>query len=269
MIDGQHDDGTDGAEGVRAAVPIRLDSFRADITALVVGASGGIGGALTAALAAHPRVGRVFALARDVGRVPGGDKVVTGSIDVEDEATIAGAAASIAERTDALDLVLVASGLLHGPDLKPERGYKHMTPDAFARLFAVNATGPALVAKYALDLVPPERKAVFAAISARVGSIEDNRIGGWHAYRASKAALNMVLRCLAIEVGRKRPLAVVAGLHPGTTDTGLSDPFQANVPEGKLFAPAYTASMLLNVLDDLTPDDSGRIFAYDGEVVPF
>ncbi len=259
----------DGANEIRAAVPVRLDSFQAGMMALVVGASGGIGGALTSALAAHPRVGRVFALARDAGAVPGGDKVVPVPIDVEDEATIARAAAFVAERSDALDLVLIASGLLHGPDLKPERGYKHMTPDAFGRLFAVNATGPALVAKHTLDLLPRERKAVFAAISARVGSIEDNRIGGWHAYRASKAALNMVLRCLAIEVGRKRPKAVVAGLHPGTTDTGLSDPFQANVPEAKLFAPAYTASKLLNVLDGLSSDDSGRTFAYDGKIVPF
>ena len=259
----------DGADGVRAAVPVRLDSFRADMTVLVVGASGGIGGALTSALAAHPQVGRVFAFARDASAVPGGDKTVPGPIDVEDEATIAEAAASIAERAEALDLVLVASGLLHGPDLKPERAYKHMTPNAFERLFAVNATGPALIAKHTLDLLPRDRKVVFAAISARIGSIEDNRIGGWHAYRASKAALNMVLRCLAIEVGRKRPEAVVAGLHPGTTDTGLSDPFQANVPEAKLFAPAYTASKLLNVLDGLTPADSGRTFAYDGKIVPF
>jgi NAD(P)-dependent dehydrogenase (short-subunit alcohol dehydrogenase family) len=113
-----------------------------------------------------------------------------------------------------------------------------------------------------------EQRAVFAALSARVGSISDNRLGGWHSYRASKAALNMLLRNLAVELGRSHPQAVVAGLHPGTVDTGLSRPFQKGVADGKLFAPAYSAERLLAVLDGLTPADSGGVFAWDGARIP-
>lgn len=127
---------------------------------------------------------------------------------------------------------------------------------------------PALVAKHFLPLLARDRKSVFAALSARVGSISDNQLGGWHAYRASKAALNMLLRTFAIELARRNPRAVCVGLHPGTVDTGLSAPFQANVPEGKLFTPDFAAARLLEVVDRLKPDDSGHVFAWDGQLIP-
>ena len=180
--------------------PVTLESFAPGIKAAVVGASGGIGRALVAALAGCGRVGRILALSRR--KEPAGDKVLTHPIDVEDEGSIARAAAFAKERCGGLDLVIVASGLLHAPDLRPERALRQTTPEAYARLFAVNATGPALVAKHFVGLLPNDRKAAFAAVSARVGSIGDNRLGGWHAYRASKAALNMLLRCIAIETAR-------------------------------------------------------------------
>jgi NAD(P)-dependent dehydrogenase (short-subunit alcohol dehydrogenase family) len=116
--------------------------------------------------------------------------------------------------------------------------------------------------------MPRDRRAVFAALSARVGSIGDNRLGGWHSYRASKAALNMILRNLAVELGRTHPQAVVAGLHPGTVDTGLSAPFQRGVKPEKLFTADHSAERLLTVLERLTPADSGGVFAWDGQRIP-
>ena len=122
--------------------------------------------------------------------------------------------------------------------------------------------------KHFLPLMPRDRRAVFAALSARVGSIGDNRLGGWHSYRASKAALNMILKNLSIELARTHPQAVVAGLHPGTVDTALSVPFQKGVAADKLFTADYSASRLLAVLDGLTPADSGGVFAWDGARIP-
>jgi NAD(P)-dependent dehydrogenase (short-subunit alcohol dehydrogenase family) len=125
-----------------------------------------------------------------------------------------------------------------------------------------------LVAKHFLPLLARDRKSVFAALSARVGNISDNRLGGWHAYRASKAALNMLLRTLSIELARANPRAMYVGLHPGTVDTTLSAPFQATVPEGKLFTPEFAAARLLEVLDRLEPVDSGNVIAWDGQQIP-
>ena len=143
-----------------------------------------------------------------------------------------------------------------------------MTADHLLRDYRINTVGPALVAKHFLPLLPRDRRAVFAALSARVGSISDNRLGGWHSYRASKAGLNMILRNLAVELARSHPQAVVAGLHPGTVATDLSAPFQKGVRPEKLFTPAYSAERLLAVLDGLTPADSGGVFAWDGARIP-
>ncbi|MFN7324316.1 MAG: SDR family NAD(P)-dependent oxidoreductase, partial [Sphingomonadales bacterium] len=120
-----------------------------------------------------------------------------------------------------------------------------------------------------LPLLPRDRRAIFTALSARVSSISDNRLGGWHAYRASKAALNMIVRNLAIELTRSHKEAIVATLHPGTVDTGLSQPFQRNVAPGKLFTPAFSVDKLLGVLDRLTPADSGNLFAWDGQKIEY
>jgi NAD(P)-dependent dehydrogenase (short-subunit alcohol dehydrogenase family) len=140
---------------------------------------------------------------------------------------------------------------------------------SLTRLFAVNAIGPALVAKHFVPLLPREGRGVLAALSARVGSIGDNRLGGWYGYRASKAALNMLVRTLAIELARTRKEAICVTLHPGTVDTGLSKPFQKAVPPERLFTPDRSAAHLLDVLDSLTPAQTGRCFAWDGkEIAP-
>jgi NAD(P)-dependent dehydrogenase (short-subunit alcohol dehydrogenase family) len=187
-------------------------------------------------------------------------------LDLEDEASIVAAAERVRAGPPPT-LIFIATGVLHsGHD--PERTYKAMTPEHLLRDYRINTVGPALVMKHFAPLMLREQRAVFAALSARVGSISDNRLGGWHSYRASKAALNMLLRNLAVELGRSHPQAVVAGLHPGTVDTGLSRPFQKGVADGKLFAPAYSAERLLAVLDGLTPADSGGVIAWDGARIP-
>jgi NAD(P)-dependent dehydrogenase (short-subunit alcohol dehydrogenase family) len=224
-------------------------------SAVVIGASGGVGGAVAQALEASGAVQVVHRFSRSA----------TG-LDLENEASIAAAAAQVAEGP-APSLVFVATGVLHHGQT-PERSYRSLTPEHLLRDFRVNAVGPALVAKHFLPLLPRDRRAVFAALSARVGSISDNRLGGWHAYRASKAALNMILRNLAIETARTHPQAIIAGLHPGTVATDLSAPFQKGVAADRLFEPAYAARRLLEVIDGLSPADSGGVFAWDGVRVP-
>ncbi len=226
-----------------------------DQSAVVIGASGGIGAAVVEQLRASGGFQVVHALSRSR----------TG-LDLEDEATIAAAAGDVA-RGPSPTLIFVATGVLHDGH-EPERTYRSLSSEHLLRDYRINAVGPALVARHFLPLLPRDRRAVFAALSARVGSIGDNRLGGWHAYRASKSALNMILRNLAIELARTHPQAVVAGLHPGTVDTGLSAPFQKGVAPAKLFTPDQSAERLLTVLDGLTPTESGGVFAWDGARVP-
>jgi NAD(P)-dependent dehydrogenase (short-subunit alcohol dehydrogenase family) len=240
-----------------------LINFPAPINACVFGASGGIGAALVARLAADPAVAMVHAGGRRA--IAEGGKISSFRFDLTDEASIAAAATTIGP----LDLIIIATGLLHDGALQPEKSYRAQSGDAYARAFAINATGPALIAKHFVPLLPRDRRAIFAAISARVSSISDNRLGGWHAYRASKSALNMILRNVAIELGRSHPQAIVAALHPGTVDTPLSEPFQRNVAAGKLFTPDYSAESMLRVIDGLNPADSGNLYAWDGEQIGY
>ena len=234
-----------------------------DGCAVVIGASGGIGRALTRQIVATGRFGAVHALSRSGDDAPLG--AIDGRIDLEDEASIAAAAARL---ETAPRLVIVASGRLHGRGLTPEKALRMLDPAAMHQAFAVNTIGPALVAKHFTPLFQREGRSVFAALSARVGSISDNRLGGWHSYRASKAALNMLIATIAIELARTRPAALCVGLHPGTVDTGLSKPFQGGVPGERLFTAAHSAAALLQVIDGLTPPDSGGLFAWDGARIP-
>ncbi len=235
-----------------------------DRTAVVVGASGGIGSALTAGLGEDSRYRRVYAAARSFDP---GESRQTVHLDVTDETSVARAAESCAH-DGGLDLVIVASGMLHDfPRQGPEKSWSDIDADTMARSFAVNCTGPALVAKHFLPLLARGRRSVFAALAARVGSIGDNRLGGWYAYRASKAALAMTIRTLAIELGRRRPEAICVGLHPGTVDTPLSAPFQARVPEGRLFTPEFAAQRLLEVIENVARKDSGNVIAWDGTTI--
>ncbi len=235
-------------------------------TAVVVGASGGLGAALVSALSAMPEVGRVVALSRAAPVVlDPACRVWQAPVDLLDEASIAAAAALLPQP---LRLVVVATGLLHAPGLQPEKTFRALDPEALLRSYRINAVGPAMVAKHMLPLLATPGRSVFAALSARVGSIGDNRSGGWHAYRASKAALNMILRNLAIELARRSPDALCVGLHPGTVDTALSRPYQRGVADGRLFTPAWSASRLLSVVDGLQASQTGCVLDWSGAVVP-
>ena len=226
-------------------------------SAVVIGASGGIGKALEEAL----RDEGTFDAVHGFSRSADGDR----HLDLEDEASIAAAATKVGSPT----LVIVATGLLHAGDKGPEKAIRDLDPAWMAHNFAINAIGPALVAKHFLPTMPKAGRIVFAVLSARVGSIGDNKLGGWYGYRASKAALNQLVRTIAIEDKRRNSSGIVVGLHPGTVDTGLSQPFQGNVTPGTLFKPDRAAVQLLDVIDGLRAPDSGKLFAWDGvEITP-
>ncbi|MEL8055141.1 MAG: SDR family NAD(P)-dependent oxidoreductase [Pseudomonadota bacterium] len=235
--------------------------------AVIIGASGGVGGAFAEQLAARQETEAVHAVSRS-GDVPHGPKIISGQIDIIDEDSVANAA-DIVKAAGAPDLVIIASGILSdGEALQPEKTYKHQSMENFERVFAINTFGPGLVAKHFLPIMPRRGRAVFAALSARVGSISDNGYGGWHSYRASKAALNMLIRNYAIEQKRRNEDFIAVSLHPGTVDTDLSKPFQKNVPDKQLFTPQQSADYLLNVIDGLTPEQSGKAFDWAGKEIP-
>jgi len=246
---------------------MKFVNFGSDLKCVVVGSSGGIGAALIDRLVASDQVARVHALSRS-GRSHPSPKVANLTFDFTDEDSLFAAAQALQE-VGPFDLILVATGLLQGEGISPEKNMRALSHDGLAKSFEINTIGPAMTAKHFVPLLRRDEKAVFAALSARVGSISDNRLGGWYAYRASKAALNMVLKTLAIEIGRRFKNQVIVGLHPGTVDTGLSKPFQGNVPEGKLFTPELSAEKLLGVVDGLSFEDSGTLFDWAGEQISF
>ena len=229
--------------------------------AVIIGASGGIGGAIEAALIEEGAFDTVHGFARSRSGAQ--------HLDLEDEASIAAAAALVAKRPRPI-LIIVATGLLHEGELGPEKSLKDLDGAWMARVFAVNAIGPAMVAKHFLPLMPRTGRGVLAMLSARVGSVTDNRLGGWHGYRAAKTALNQLIRTIAIEEKRRNDRTIVVGLHPGTVDTALSKPFQGNVVQpGHLFDPERAALQLLDVIEDLKAPDSGKFFDYEGkEIAP-
>jgi len=231
-----------------------------DNSAVVVGASGGIGGAIERALIEEGAFRTVHGFARSRG----GNQ----HLDLLDEASIAAAAAHVSDGP-APALVIVATGLLHSASHGPEKALRDLDPSWLAQVYAVNAIGPALVAKHFLPVMPRSGRVVFAALSARVGSISDNRLGGWHGYRASKAALNMLVRNLALEESRRNDRAIVVALHPGTVETELSRPFRGNVQPGQLLKPERAALQLLDVIEELRVQDSGKLFDFQGKEVPF
>lgn len=233
--------------------------------AAVFGSSGGIGRALVSELIARDAFTQVYAISRSGAAHDG---ALARQADFLDEAALAELATEIAAEGP-LALCIVASGLLSdGDSLQPEKSYRQQSAQAFQRVLEANTIAPALIAKHMLPLMPKKERSVFAALSARVGSISDNRLGGWHAYRASKAALNMLIRNYALEQARRAPGSICVGLHPGTVDTALSQPFQSGVSEGKLFSPRQSASYLLDVIAGLTPEDSGKCFDWAGKEVP-
>jgi NAD(P)-dependent dehydrogenase (short-subunit alcohol dehydrogenase family) len=233
-----------------------MNSLPEGYRAVVLGASGAIGGALVQALQADPRCGGVSGLSR----------ASQPALDLEDEASIAAAARALRPQAP-FHLIVCATGVLQVGGRAPEKRLADLDAPTLARLFAVNTIGPALVIKHFHDLLPLQQRCHLAVLSARVGSIQDNGKGGWYGYRASKAALNMLLKTAAIEVARKRPLAVLAALHPGTVRSALSTPI---IGAADATEPADAARHLLSVLDGLPAEGaSGGFHAWDGAPIPW
>ena len=230
-------------------------------SAVIFGATGGIGSAIADQLDSDSRFDTVIRFSRSASSpLP---------VDLTSEASIRDAAQWMKDSQITPSMVFVATGLLHDDERGPEKSLRQLDADWLLKNYQVNAVGPALIAKYFLPLMDRKEIMRFAALSARVGSISDNRLGGWYGYRAAKAALNMMIRNLSIEWSRKNDQSIIVALHPGTVDTALSEPFQGNVPAEKLFDSSRAARQLLDVLEALEPAQSGKIFAWDGtEIQP-
>lgn len=241
-------------------------------TALIVGASQGIGLEFVRQFLDTQRVDRAFATYRNLDcnlfqlehpnltRLP---------LDITDETQIEQAIAKIKSETSELHYVINCVGVLHDETTQPEKSLRHLNADQLLKYFQINSIGAALLAKHVQPFLKHRDRAIFATISAKVGSIGDNQIGGWYGYRASKAALNMFMRTTAIEFKRTCPGTIVVTLHPGTTDTRLSKPFQRNVPPEKLFSVDRTVQQLLAVIDGLDNSNSGEFFSWDGTKLPW
>jgi NAD(P)-dependent dehydrogenase (short-subunit alcohol dehydrogenase family) len=231
-----------------------VKSLRDGYTAIVIGASGGIGSALAEVLSDDAACARVVCYSRGGAR----------KIDVTDEDTVLAASRDFAEAFGEADLIFNATGALVIDDVPPEKTIRRLDPSAMARHFQLNAIGPALLIKHFAPLLSRDRRGLFASLSARVGSIGDNGLGGWYSYRASKAAQNQIIRTASIELARTHPHSVLAVLHPGTVATGLSEPFAADRDR---LTPHASAEKLLRVLDGLSAKQSGNFFDYKGETI--
>jgi len=245
--------------------------------ALIVGASQGIGLGFVKKLLNQRKNRRIYATYRRresatelmelASAYP--DRLNCLAMDITDEAQIEAVIAEIQAQTDKLHYVVNCVGILHEGSLQPEKSLRQIKAENLMRYFQVNSFGSVLLAKHLLPLFRHSDRSIFASISAKIGSIGDNRLGGWYGYRASKAALNMLMRTVSIEYSRKSPNTIVVTLHPGTTDTCLSQPFQKNVPTEKLFSVERTVNQLFAVLDKLEEKDSGQFFAWDGSRLPW
>ncbi|MEL6495500.1 MAG: SDR family NAD(P)-dependent oxidoreductase [Cyanobacteria bacterium J06623_7] len=245
--------------------------------ALIVGASQGIGLGFVRSYLQQNNIQRIFATYRDANTASElfelqkshGDRLKCLQVDITSEAQIAAATEEMQTEVKQLHLAIYCVGVLHDAKIAPEKSLRQINAENLIYSFQVNSVGAVLLAKHLMPLFRKTDASIFASISAKVGSIGDNRLGGWYGYRASKAALNMFLKTTAIEYSRRCPKTVVVALHPGTTDTRLSQPFQKNVPEGKLFPVEKTVGLLSQVINDLEQKDSGEFFSWDGTLLPW
>jgi len=229
---------------------------------LVVGASGGIGAALLRELQAGSPESRVIGTSR------AGEQGLL-ALDLACSSSIDKFIEQIAAMEFQPDQVLIATGLLHQGDLGPEKSYRNFDAHWLAQVMQVNAIGPIYLLGKLIELLDRKARVQIGVLSARVGSISDNRLGGWYGYRASKAALNMYLKTLSIELARTHKGVQLLALHPGTTDTALSKPFQARVPADKLFTSEFVAEALLSVMQQAEGGESGQFLAWDGQPIPW
>ncbi|NOT84668.1 MAG: SDR family NAD(P)-dependent oxidoreductase [Methylococcaceae bacterium] len=231
---------------------------------LVAGASGGIGQAFCLQLALQFPTIELIRLARNTRKLlPLTMPTQDIAFDITDTHSISNALQALPDKAE-IDWVFIATGWLHDDILRPEKTWRSLDADHLLYAYTINAIGPALLVKQLLAKLNPDYPTRIGILSARFGSISDNQIGGWHAYRASKAALNMLIKNFAIELKRMKRPTIVVGLQPGTTDTPLSEPFKRNVSPTHLQTPEFTASHLLQVMQCLTSEDSGQLFDYAG-----
>lgn len=242
--------------------------------ALIVGGGQGIGLGFVRQLLAKNDIDRVYATYRRVESATEllaitDPKLRCFQMDITDESQIAGVIQVMQTETKALHYVINCVGVLHEGEMQPEKSLRHINGEQLLRYFQVNSVGAMLLFKQVQPFLKHNARSILATISAKVGSIGDNQIGGWYGYRASKAALNMFVRTTAIEYKRTCPQTILVSLHPGTTDTRLSLPFQRNVPPEKLFSVDRTVAQLLTVMDGLDQSDSGEFFSWDGSRLPW
>lgn len=240
--------------------------------ALIVGAGQGIGLEFVQQFLQQNRCDRLYATYRNPQSKLlsiTDPRLTCLQVDTTEENQISAAIAAIKAETSTLHQVINCVGILHEGSIQPEKSLRQINADQLLRYFQVNSIGAILLAKHIQPLLKHGDRSLFATISAKIGSIGDNQLGGWYGYRASKAALNMFMRTTAVEYKRTCPQAIVVTLHPGTTDTELSRPFQRNVPPEKLFPVERTVQQLLQVLDHLQPSDSGEFFSWDGSRLPW
>jgi NAD(P)-dependent dehydrogenase (short-subunit alcohol dehydrogenase family) len=246
--------------------------FESPIRALIIGGRGGIGAAFITHILSDSPTNVVMATHRPHGKAaakPRQPGVGWLPLDLSDEASFTAAAMILRDTGQEFNCIINCTGLLHAEGLSPERSWRHLNMESMAQVFSVNTLAVAMAIKHFLPLMTRTERSVFASLSARVGSIEDNRLGGWYSYRASKAAQNMLLKCAAIEAKRLWPQLTCVALHPGTVDTHLSKPFTARTAPERLFSAKQSTDYLARVIADLTPSDSGGFFAWDGARIQF
>lgn len=230
----------------------------------IIGTTGSIGKAFLEYYLSDDNTNKVYSISRSRNGIED-KKIVDLNLNFTNENDFDTLSSTIPK--DSLDRVIIASGVLHDGDLQPEKAISSLDLDNFQKVFNVNTFAPALLLKVFFPLIKRNSDALIGVLSARVGSISDNRIGGWYAYRASKAALNMIIKTAAIELERRDKTAKIIGLHPGTVDTNLSKPFQGGTPEEKIFTPEQSIDYLTKVIDSSTPQDTGKVFDWQGKEI--
>ena len=247
--------------------PVSFLGFEGPVRALIIGGSGGIGSALSSAIKHTDTTHTVWTTS--TRPAPTATQSMHSVVDITDEDSILALVNALKAAEYTPNLIIDCTGILHTDTFGPEKTWRHLNMDTMRRVFEINTFGVALLGKHLIPILPRKERAVFATLSARVGSISDNRLGGWYSYRASKAAQNMMVKTLALEASRRWQQLVCVSLHPGTVKTQLSDPFSSRVPPHKLFSPTQSAEYLMDVISNLGPDQSGGFFAWDGSPIEF
>ncbi|MDC0166314.1 SDR family NAD(P)-dependent oxidoreductase [Gammaproteobacteria bacterium] len=230
----------------------------------VIGSSGAIGSAFVDHYINDQSINSIFSFSRSSIGIDN-NKVKHFSIDIENENSVQDAAKSVEEIN--FDEIIIASGLLHTNEFGPEKSIKDLKADNILKILNVNTVGPAIIGKHFLPLLNKNNKSVMAFLSARVGSISENKLGGWYAYRASKSALNQIIKTFSIELKRTNPKAIIIGLQPGTVESELSAPFKRSVSKNKLFSAEYSASQLIGVIERVDESSSGNLISWEGEII--